>query len=60
MKVAKSPGGLKSTVCLCSRENSRGTGGRRGGGGETLGEPPDRALRPGDAGFLGASSRLKF
>lgn len=33
MKVAKSPGGWKSTVCLCWRENSRGTGGRREGGG---------------------------
>lgn len=43
MKVAKSPGGLRSTVCLCLREHSRGTGGRRGG--KTLGEPPDRALR---------------
>lgn len=27
MKVAKSPGGLKSTVCLCLREHSRGTRG---------------------------------
>lgn len=27
MKVAKSPGGLKSTVCLCLREHSRGMGG---------------------------------
>lgn len=27
MKVAKSPGGLRSTVCLCLREHSRGTGG---------------------------------
>lgn len=27
MKVAKSPGGLKSTVCLCLREHSWGTGG---------------------------------
>lgn len=43
MKVAKSPGGLKSTVCLCLREHSRGTGGRQGG--KTLGEPPDRVLR---------------
>lgn len=27
MKVAKSPGGLKSTVCLCLREHSKGTRG---------------------------------
>lgn len=35
-------------------------GRRRGEGGKTLGEPPDRASRPGGGGFLGASSRLKF
>lgn len=35
-------------------------GGGRRGGGKTLGEPPDRASRPGGGGFLGASSRLKF
>lgn len=52
---------------VLERENSRGAGGgRKGGGreeargGKTLGEPPDRALRPGGGGFWGASSRLKF
>lgn len=43
------------------RENSRGRGGRReeARGGKTLGEPPDRAPRPGGGGVLGSVAEIE-
>lgn len=56
MKVAKSPGGLKSTVCLCSREHSRGTGGGWGcwgGGGKVVKLWESRLTERRDRGGVG-------
>lgn len=49
MKVAKSPGGQRSTVCLCLRERIPEVHGGAGKGGKTSGGPPDREGELGSA-----------